>query len=906
MFPPPLAIPPQRANRRPAALNFLICRSGLIVCALFLLAGLLQTGDYGIGPDELPQRLIATANLNYILGQGNGFEDLPHPHAYYGAAFELPLLLAERALGLADYYQVHRLRLFLTHLFFIVGGYFCYRLAYRLVGSRPIALLALLLFLLHPRIYGHSFVNTKDLPFLALFVIVLYLLERAFRKDTPAAFILLGVAVGVLTNLRVMGMALFPVVLALRGLDLGGAAGGAERQALLRTTGLFLLAGGLAFYAVTPYAWTDPVGYLAASLELTVNHPQVWPQLFQGEILPSDEMPPHYGITWFGITTPPLLMLLGLVGMAVVAAQSFRRPGSVFGNGRRRFFLLLLAALLLPPLAAAILGPNQYSGWRHLYFIYGPLCLLAAVGLRWLAAVFCHGRRWRVGVYALTAAGLGLLLLQITQLYPLQYVYFNFLVDRNTPEYLRSQYEMDYWQLAYREGLAQLLARHPGETLVARMGPRHLNILPPEERQRLLLATGGRSRADYELTYRLNPAQPDLAFNSLYGRRYNSAVMAVRPLDAALMPPAAAAAYREIYEQALAGEPIIRAGYTVYLDDKRLTFVQENCAAERRDAWLGVKLFHPNPETLPPHLWRPGSYVTFHNHRIRLDDVCLAVLQLPDYAAGDLALLQRDLSNWGPAGPPLWEEFYSLSQPGLRELIAEYRGNRPAAAGAEGFEVFLDQGDGRNRLLYAKGDCTQAEFETRVTLHIAPVKPADLPAYSRGSDFENRDFQPPDYGVRTTGGECLAIVPLPDYPIASIRTGQGGLWEVNFRPQANPDRLRAAYQDLAGQTPDVAAVFDLYRQGNRLLYFKESCAAADTAAGFFLHIIPQDSADLPEERQAAGFANRDFAFDQRGGSFDGKCLALVALPDYPIAAIRTGQYVPGQGQLWAVELAGGN
>ena len=254
-------------------------------------------------------------------------------------------------------------------------------------------------------------------------------------------------------------------------------------------------------------------------------------------------------------------------------------------------------------------------------------------------------------------------------------------------------------------------------------------------------------------------------------------------------------------------------------------------------------------------------------------------------------------------GAALWEEFYSLSQPGLRELIAEYRDSRPAAAGGDGFEVFLDQGGGRNRLLYAKGSCTQAEFETRVTLHIAPVEPADLPPHSRGSGFENRDFQLPDYGVRTTGGECLAIVPLPDYPIAAIRTGQGGWWETDLRPQANPDRLLAAYRALAGLEPAARGVFDLYRQDNRLLYLKETCAAADTAAGFFLHIIPEDVADLPAERRDAGFANRDFAFDQGGGPFDGKCLAIVALPDYPIAAIRTGQYVPGQGQLWAVELA---
>ena len=61
-------------------------------------------------------------------------------------------------------------------------------------------------------------------------------------------------------------------------------------------------------------------------------------------------------------------------------------------------------------------------------------------------------------------------------------------------------------------------------------------------------------------------------------------------------------------------------------------------------------------------------------------------------------------------------------------------------------------------------------------------------------------------------------------------------------------------------------------------------------------------ADLPAERRPAGFANQDFAFDRWGGFFDGKCLAVVPLPEYPIATIRTGQNIPGQGEVWAAEL----
>ena len=904
MFPPPPAISPQRAGKIPAARNFLIARSGLIICALLALTGLALAGDYGMGLDEPIQRNIAQANLNYIRGHSASIaHDLSlYSDRYYGVAFELPLLLAERLLGLTDSYHVGRLRSTLVHLFFILGGYFCYRLAYRLFDNRLIALLALLFLLLHPRLYAHSYLNSKDLPFLTLFVIALYLLERAFRRDTIGAFVLLGIAVGLLTNLRIMGAMLFPALIAMRGLDWFQAAG-PERKKILLTAGLFLAAAGLTWYAATPYAWANPAAYLAANLDLTVNHPNVVSVLFQGARLPSDQLPPHYAAAWFAIATPPPLLLLGFIGGALALAGLCRRPGAAFRNNRRRFSGLLPACCLLPPLAAAALGSNQYGDGRHYYFLYVPFCLLAAGGLGWLAAALSRHAAGPAGMYGLAGLGLGLLALQLLQLHPVQYNYFNFLVDRATPEYLRTRYPLDYWQLAAKGALAGLLERHPGETLAVRAEGRHRVRMPPGLRQRLLPAAG--RSADYDLTYHLDPSQPDLAFNGEYRRSiYNNTLVVVRPLNAARMTPAAAAAYREIYRDAVAAEPIIRADYDVYRQGNRLTFVKENCGPDAADAWFGVRLFPHYPETLPPHLWRRGSYATFQNGGVRLDKRCLAVIQLPDYARGDLMLMQRSLGNYRPRGQPLWTELYSLSRPGLGELIAAYRGKGAAAAGPKGFDVFLDRETGRNRLIYAKSDCTAAEYATRVTLHITPVDLADLPPRRIGSAFDNRDFLMDDYGGRP-GGECVAVVPLPDYPIAYIRTGQAGKWEVNLYPPPAPNYLRAAYAARSDTQPDLHAAFALYWRDNRLIYLRETCVAGDTAANFFLHIIPQNVAALPAERQAAGFANQDFPFARYGGHFDGKCLATVPLPDYPIKALRTGQYIPGQGEVWAAELAAG-
>ena len=896
MLPPLRPIFPQLAARGPAALNFLIANGGLLVCGLFLLAGIAAAGDYGITPDTANQRQTAQGNLDYIRGRADRIESYFYHDRVYGVAFELPLLLAEQALGLSDPYYINRLRSTLTHLFFILGAFCCYRLAYHLFGNRLIALLALLFFLLHPRLYGHSFVNTKDLPFLSMFAIILYLLERAFRRDTIGAFLLLGVAAGILTNLRIMGVMLLPAVLALRGLDWLPAAGRRERRHILGTGGLFIGAAGLTVYALAPYAWTNPVDYLATNLALTVNHPFVEGQLFRGQWIPSDQLPPHYNATWFSITMPPPLLLLGAIGAALAAVAALRRPGLALRNGRRRFALLLLAGFLLPPLAAALLGSNQYTGWRHLFFIYVPFCLLAAGGWGGLAAALSRRRRlWPAGMYGLTGLGLGLILLQITQLHPLQSVYFNFLVDRTTPEYLRTRYFMESVNIAFGEALGYLLRQHPGETLTVRGGDAwERDALPPAARRRLRLPAGGRS-ADYELSYELGTSQPDLAFNSVYPRRpYRNTRILLRPLDSSRMTPAAVAAYQEIYRQAVDGEPIIRADYTVYRHGSRLTFVQENCPPGGPDVQFDARTYPPPPNQTDRET---GRRTSFANLRVRLEELCLAVLQLPDYIRGDLVISQSNLGRSRPTRL-VWEELYSLDPPGLRERIAQLRQGPPPAA-PNAFAVFLDQAaaeGGGYRLLYTKERCGAAEYAAPTFLHIIPEQRADLPFYLWESGVDNRDFSLNRYGVRP-GGECIAVVPLPDYPIASILTGQAGAWETRLYPPKDPDRLRAAYAALAGRQPAARANFDLYIQDNQLTYWRESCTAAYTAANFFLHITPRDTADLPPERQDAGYANLDFAVARWGGHFDGQCLAAVPLPDYPIAYIRTGQ-----GDSWEVSL----
>ena len=193
-------------------------------------------------------------------------------------------------------------------------------------------------------------------------------------------------------------------------------------------------------------------------------------------------------------------------------------------------------------------------------------------------------------------------------------------------------------------------------------------------------------------------------------------------------------------------------------------------------------------------------------------------------------------------------------------------------------------------------------------LHLTPRNRADLPPDRRKQGFADFTFAFASAGVSFQPGRCAAQFPLPDYPIAALRTGQqtpaaGELWSVELILPPDPGQLRAAYAALSATEPAARNYFDLYLMDNQLLYLRESCAATDTAANFFLHIVPEDLTDLPENRRAAGFAHGGFAFARQGGHFDGKCLAAVPLPDYPIKEMRTGQHIPGQGDLWSATIA---
>ena len=122
---------------------------------------------------------------------------------------------------------------------------------------------------------------------------------------------------------------------------------------------------------------------------------------------------------------------------------------------------------------------------------------------------------------------------------------------------------------------------------------------------------------------------------------------------------------------------------------------------------------------------------------------------------------------------------------------------------------------------------------------------------------------------------------------------------LRFNPASDATLADAVWAHFAPNGPlGRQAFWHLRVDGRRLVYVKSSCGVTDTAPRFFLHIQARSNDTLPPHRRRYGFDNLDFQFAQHGLELPGdshpgssrRCVAIVELPGYPLASLRTGQY----------------
>ena len=718
--------------------------------------------DYGVSLDTVYQRDFGHATLELVWGDDAAFKrrGLSSEIRHYGAAFEAPLALVERLLGQADSRGIYLTRHLLTHLALLAGAGAAALLARRLFGGTWPALFALAAFVLHPRLYAHSFLNSKDAPFAALFMVCLCLAERAFRHGTAGAFALLGAGVGVLVNLRVMGALLFAAVLGLKALDVALARSCAVRRCALASGGAFVAAAAATLYAVSPHLWPDPSG-LVDTFALLYQLPHHLPTLFAGTVVQWPDIPAGYIPTWVAVTTPPALLALCLAGAAAALGRGLVPLADATRVASPRFGLLLVACPALTIAAVVAVHANVYNGWRHLYFLWAPASLLAVAGAQWLAgAGRRRGQRRVVG--GLAAAGVAAGAAQMVLLHPQQQAYFNLLVDRDAPERLVTWYETDTRRISPHQELERTLEAHPGATVWT--WSVHHALLHGPERRRLVSGEGARA-ADLLLSprpprqrspwtdRRFAPAAPAL-------RVYDNTLVAAAALDVSLLGETARDAWRAEYRATAAAPPLARSEWDLHLRHAGLTWLKAPCGAADTAGEFEYTAWPADGGAAA------SSACDFLRCGVRIDGACMVRTPLPRRA-----LKAIDAGQRLHRGPHLWRVAVALDPAGAAAMEVP-NPPPPGELVARGrFDLHLEGAT----LTYVRAPCRPGDMSARFFLHAFPADPGTLPAHRRESGFHNLDFDMEPYDaalIERFGGRCVARARLPGHSIVRLRTGQ--------------------------------------------------------------------------------------------------------------------------------------
>jgi hypothetical protein len=471
----------------------------------FIIIGMAIYRDYGITWDEETVINIGETNYKYITRSDPAL--LTFQDRYYGPLFEVPVWRLTVNLPTPDMVYFRHLSVFFL---FSMGIIVFYLLAQRLFKNTWWSLLTVILLVLSPRIFADSFYNSKDIPFMVLFILGIWALSiflNVVRSDQKWLASIGAVMFSAITSAMVVAIRIPGVLLVFLtvGLLVFNVLCNPKR---LRKVGI-LLAIYLSFAAgfivlLWPILWHDPLNEFINGFVKMSHYPWNSTMLYMGEYLLATASPWHYIPVWIAITTPLLQMggfVLGVISLVIVSIQTIL---GLFKKSSRDFFDLITAnnltwlaviAWWFLPLAVIITFHSVlYDGWRQMYFIYPAILLMSVSGMKTvyekLSSQLNQPTWLKVLACLVLAAGLLEPFTFMLQYHPYENVYFNgFAGD---PALLRQNFEMDYWGLSNKQGIDYILSHDSSQKIKLAVAdkPAFLYIkymLPPDQASRLVI-----------------------------------------------------------------------------------------------------------------------------------------------------------------------------------------------------------------------------------------------------------------------------------------------------------------------------------------------------------------------------------------------------------------------------------
>lgn len=435
----------------------------------YLVVGYLIYDDYGVSMDEPIQRKHGMVSLEYVNRQLGEPFNIPntynidvqyYDHKDYGVIFQMGCYSLELLLGIKDSRDIFLLRHALVFLLFWISVVYFYKLLKYHFKDWKLALLGATFLILCPRIFANAFYNPKDIPLLSWCIISSYTFLKFLDYKNFKYAVLHGFACAMAINTRIVGVYIpvltigFLILSWLKTLNRK-----AQLKESLRALTLFILLCVAFTVLFWPYLWSDPLANFIYTFK-SMSHFRWYNGIFfMGHFVYPDNLPWYYIPVWVGISTPLLYLILFLTGIVFIGQRLSKNQLKLYVTPQERNQLIFLSLFLIPLLSVIFLKSTLYNGWRHLYFIYPPLILIAICGVQ--EAVNLEKKIKKIHLidllrpvsYVILLTFTGKVAYDMIRVHPFQNVYFNEVTANKEGKY----FDLDYYGLGFRQGLEKLL-----------------------------------------------------------------------------------------------------------------------------------------------------------------------------------------------------------------------------------------------------------------------------------------------------------------------------------------------------------------------------------------------------------------------------------------------------------------
>ena len=468
--------------------------------------------DFGISIDEESTRYHGLVSLNYIIEVFNfnfdPIENIKRLETYeyreYGVFFEILPALLENIFEIKSYKEIFYFRHLYVHIIFLISMIFFYRTILNLFNSFYLALSGTAILYTTPRIFAHSFYNSKDIIFLSMFIISIYFFYKFFKNKTIHNTIYLGLSLALLTSVRSLGF-YFLIILSLfmfaELLDKKVRARNVIKLFLYLFSSYFLF-----LYIFWPFLWESPIENFLYALNSFSDYDWRGQVFYFGKFYEANSLPWHYIPVWIlGTISIPfsfliiisILFLLIRFAKRVLNIDSLGKRTTIW-NSRIELTLLFNLLLVLSPVILIILkNSTLYNGWRHLFFILPSLTILC-LGLIYYAKIILKKNKVLVicANFLLVSIFLNNII-NLIKLHPYQNVYFNFFLEKEA----NKNFDIDYWGLSNKDALDRISLKSESNTKVAVLGLANLEMsrkmLEKNKKNKIIIVGENFKVADY-------------------------------------------------------------------------------------------------------------------------------------------------------------------------------------------------------------------------------------------------------------------------------------------------------------------------------------------------------------------------------------------------------------------------